>query len=85
MCIFVLCLIVVPLPPGKPPFAVQLNNNINFRKISDFASIPLRISRSSKKAFLILIVFNININMKVYAALSFNLNCWGKKRSKYNI
>jgi hypothetical protein len=25
MCIFVLCLIVVPL--SKPPFAVQLNNN----------------------------------------------------------
>jgi hypothetical protein len=23
----VLCLIVVPLPPGKNPFAVQLNNN----------------------------------------------------------
>jgi hypothetical protein len=23
----VLCLIVVPLPPGKTPFAVQLNNN----------------------------------------------------------
>jgi hypothetical protein len=27
MCIFVLCLIVVPLPPGKTPFAIQLNNN----------------------------------------------------------
>jgi hypothetical protein len=27
MCIFVLCLIVVPLPQGKTPFAVQLNNN----------------------------------------------------------
>jgi hypothetical protein len=25
----VLCLIVVPLPPGKSPFAVQLNNNNN--------------------------------------------------------
>jgi hypothetical protein len=24
----VLCLIVVPLPPGKIPFAVQLNDNI---------------------------------------------------------
>jgi hypothetical protein len=23
----VLCLIIVPLPPGKKPFAVQLNNN----------------------------------------------------------
>jgi hypothetical protein len=23
------CLIVVPLPPGKNPFAVQLNNNNN--------------------------------------------------------
>jgi hypothetical protein len=29
MCIFVLCLTVVPLPPGKNPFAVQLNNNNN--------------------------------------------------------
>jgi hypothetical protein len=29
MCIFVLCLIVVPLPQGKNPFAVQLNNNNN--------------------------------------------------------
>jgi hexosaminidase len=26
MCIFLLCLIVIPLPPGKNPFAVQLNN-----------------------------------------------------------
>jgi hypothetical protein len=25
----VLCLIVVPLPPGKNPFAVQINNNNN--------------------------------------------------------
>jgi hypothetical protein len=25
----VLCLIVVPLPPGETPFAVQLNNNTN--------------------------------------------------------
>jgi hypothetical protein len=22
-----LCLVALPLPPGKPPFAVQLNNN----------------------------------------------------------
>jgi hypothetical protein len=29
MCIFVLCLTVVPLPPGKNPFAVQINNNIS--------------------------------------------------------
>jgi hypothetical protein len=29
MCIFVLCLIVVLLPPGKFPFAVKLNNNNN--------------------------------------------------------
>jgi hypothetical protein len=28
-CICVLCLIVVPLPPSKNPFAVQLNNNYN--------------------------------------------------------
>jgi hypothetical protein len=27
MCVCVLCLIVVPLPPGKNTFAVQLNNN----------------------------------------------------------
>jgi hypothetical protein len=28
MCVnSVLCLIVVPLPPGKPPFSFQLNNN----------------------------------------------------------
>jgi hypothetical protein len=26
-CIFVFCLIVVPLPLGKNPSAVQLNNN----------------------------------------------------------
>jgi hypothetical protein len=26
-CMFVLCLILVPLPPGKNPIAVQLNNN----------------------------------------------------------
>jgi hypothetical protein len=25
--ICVLCLIVVPLPPGKNPFAVKINNN----------------------------------------------------------
>jgi hypothetical protein len=24
MCIFVLCVIVVPLPPGKNPFVVQI-------------------------------------------------------------
>jgi hypothetical protein len=29
MCIFVLCIILVPLPLGKTPFAVQLNNNNN--------------------------------------------------------
>jgi hypothetical protein len=29
MCIFVLCLIVVPRPPGKNPFAVQLNTTTN--------------------------------------------------------
>jgi hypothetical protein len=27
VCIFLLCLLVVSLPPGKTPFAVQLNNN----------------------------------------------------------
>jgi hypothetical protein len=27
--ICVLCLIVVPLPPGKNPFAVKINNNNN--------------------------------------------------------
>jgi hypothetical protein len=27
MCICVLCLIVVPLPPGRHPSSVQLNNN----------------------------------------------------------
>jgi hypothetical protein len=27
MSIFVFCLMVVPLPPGKYPFSVQLNNN----------------------------------------------------------
>jgi hypothetical protein len=29
MCIRVLCLIIVPLPPGKTPFAAQINNNNN--------------------------------------------------------
>jgi hypothetical protein len=30
MCVIsVLCLIVVPLPPGKNPFAVKINNNNN--------------------------------------------------------
>jgi hypothetical protein len=29
ICIFLLRLIEVPLPPGKPPFVVQLNNNNN--------------------------------------------------------
>jgi hypothetical protein len=29
ICIFVLCLIVVPLPPGKNLIAIQLNNNNN--------------------------------------------------------
>jgi hypothetical protein len=29
MCICVLCLIVVPLPPGIKLFAVQINNNNN--------------------------------------------------------
>jgi hypothetical protein len=28
VCIFVLCLNVIPLPPGKNPSAFQLNNNI---------------------------------------------------------
>jgi hypothetical protein len=27
MCIFVLCLTVVPLPPGKPPLKVQLTKH----------------------------------------------------------
>jgi hypothetical protein len=30
MCVTsVLCLILVPLPPGKNPFAVKINNNNN--------------------------------------------------------
>jgi hypothetical protein len=29
VCIFVLCLNVVPLSPDKTPFAVQINNNNN--------------------------------------------------------
>jgi hypothetical protein len=29
VCYFVLCLILVPLPPGKKPFAVQLSNDNN--------------------------------------------------------
>jgi hypothetical protein len=30
MCVIcVLCLIVVPLPPGKIPFAIKINNNDN--------------------------------------------------------
>jgi hypothetical protein len=28
-CLLVLCLIVVPLPPGETPFAVKVNNNSN--------------------------------------------------------
>jgi hypothetical protein len=29
MCVIcVLCLIVVPLPPGRNPFAVKINNNL---------------------------------------------------------
>jgi hypothetical protein len=28
----VLCLIVVPLPPGENPFAVKINNNNNNKK-----------------------------------------------------
>jgi hypothetical protein len=27
VCYCVLCLFVVPLPPGKNPFAVKINNN----------------------------------------------------------
>jgi hypothetical protein len=33
ICVFVCCLIVVPLPPGENPFAAQLNNNSNNNKI----------------------------------------------------
>jgi hypothetical protein len=30
MCVIcLLCLIVLPLPPGKTPFAVKINNNSN--------------------------------------------------------
>jgi hypothetical protein len=29
ICVYVLCLIAVPLPPGKNPFAVQINYNNN--------------------------------------------------------
>jgi hypothetical protein len=29
VCICLLCLIVLPLPPGKNPFAVKINNNYN--------------------------------------------------------
>jgi hypothetical protein len=32
MCISLLCLIVVPLPAGKTPFAVELNNNFKNRR-----------------------------------------------------
>jgi hypothetical protein len=33
MCVIcVLCLIVVPLPPGENPFAVKINNNKNIQE-----------------------------------------------------
>jgi hypothetical protein len=35
ICVFLCCLNVVPLPPGKPPFAVQLTNNkLSYMNIS---------------------------------------------------
>jgi hypothetical protein len=43
MCVIcVLCLIVVPLPPGKNPFAVKINNNniiiiINFKFLNQLS------------------------------------------------
>jgi hypothetical protein len=36
ICISVLCLIVVQLSPGKSPFAVQINNNIEVRLVNLF-------------------------------------------------
>jgi hypothetical protein len=41
----VLCYIVVPLPPGKTPFAVQLhNNNNNNNKITPSSSLEIEIT-----------------------------------------
>jgi hypothetical protein len=46
MCIFVLCLILVPLSPDKNQFAVQLNNNddnnnniLNTRSLIQFSKL----------------------------------------------
>jgi hypothetical protein len=36
----VLCLIVVPLPPGKTSFAVQLNNNKKLKTLVRERTIP---------------------------------------------
>jgi hypothetical protein len=38
MLIFLLCLIVVPLPQGKNPFAAQLNNNNNLIYVTRYGS-----------------------------------------------
>jgi hypothetical protein len=48
ICVFVvLCLIVVPLPPCKNPFAVQVNNNNN--KLSLLACVsPFQLIFSDK-------------------------------------
>jgi hypothetical protein len=44
----VLCLIVVPLPPGKNPFAVQLsnNNNNNNNKNNNTETLDFGVSRN---------------------------------------
>jgi hypothetical protein len=44
----VLCLILVQLPPGKPPFAVQLNNNNNNNNNNNFYDREACVTRKLK-------------------------------------
>jgi hypothetical protein len=48
MCVIcVLCLIVVPLAPGKNPFAVKINNNNNNN--NEILTVPAYIAESDGK------------------------------------
>jgi hypothetical protein len=71
MCVIcVLCFIVVPLPPGKNPFAVKINNNSNNKSLAwNFLSNRTSIGFSSTVIFTA-ISYLVNYCIKVQRAFS---------------
>jgi hypothetical protein len=63
---YVLCLIAVPLLPGKSPFAVQLNNNLLFYVSSAEAMCEKKRSKKNPEVGLYLCMVHIVFESGMY-------------------